>query len=416
MKKYICLILVAFQSSGYAQDTTKVFYTQEIDTLIKQRFIDRYENVFMTKEPTRHMFKLGVGQSSLSPSIYTSQVFLMNHEVGYEYKISKSFSAGVNASLDGSFYFSPSFLGTVSGNVYGRWYYDMKRRIKDGRSANNFSGNFVGIVAEKRLMYLPYKLPVNKTGIEFGMQRRFLNHGRLELAMGAYYQKSKAVTYNQPVFYGETAENPRTINASSDIMIATRSSLSMAFGDWKSTDNGSQCEILKCDQSVTQQWKVMWPSLGIGTKFVQATFGAGYERKLKQSPFSLNAQFVADYYSGSQSYVVNSEYYARRNFETNTSLQLRYYYLQKRKIRTGRGGNNLSGIYIGPQIDYYTSKSRSGSNLESNKHDIGFGLTFGFQKTLFNNFYIDVNASGGWEIFSAKDFRSNLRVGFGFRF
>ncbi len=264
---------------------------------------------------------------------------------------------------------------------------------------------------------MPYKLPITRTGLEFGLQRRFLNHGRLELAIGAYYEKSKAVTYNQRTLYLQTIEeNQITINASSDFMIATRSSLSMAFGDWKSTNNGSKCEILKCDQSVTQQWKVMWPSLGIGTKFAQATVGVGYERKLKQSPFSLNAQFVADYYRGNQSYFAYNEYYARRSFSTNTSFQLRYYYLQKRKIRTGRGGNNLSGIYVGPQVDYYTSKSRYANNLGSNPHDIGIGLTYGYQKTLFNNFYIDANASGGWEIFNTRDFRSNLRIGFGLRF
>jgi hypothetical protein len=45
--------------TSHAQDSIKVSYSQEPDMLVKQRFIDRYENVFMTKVPTRQMFKVG---------------------------------------------------------------------------------------------------------------------------------------------------------------------------------------------------------------------------------------------------------------------------------------------------------------------------------------------------------------------
>lgn len=60
MKKFFFFISFAFFIDiGFAQDTTRIVFSQEADTLVKQRFIDRYENIFMTKVPTRHMLKLG---------------------------------------------------------------------------------------------------------------------------------------------------------------------------------------------------------------------------------------------------------------------------------------------------------------------------------------------------------------------
>lgn len=370
----------------------------------------------MTKIPTRHMLKLGVGQSFLSTDVSSEPIFLMNHEVGYEYKISQAFSAGVNVSLYGQFRFSPTFVGTVSGNLYGRWYYDMKRRIREGKSANNFSGNFFSTVLERHLSYWPYKVPSYRVGAEFGLQRRFLNHGRLELAVGAYYHKSSRATANTASIEFPALDARQIVNGSEDLLIATRSSLSMAFGDWKSTDKGSTCEILKCDQYVRQQWKVMWPNIALGARFSRATIGVGYERKLNDSPFSLNAQLVNDYDDSRQGFIVNQQIYSRRSFQLISSLELRYYYLQKRKIRTGRGGNNLSGIYAGPHVDYILEKSWRKHYAPGKAEHFGFGLTYGFQKTLFDNFYIDVNSAASLDIFNRRDLNVSLRIGFGLRF
>ena len=393
-----CFVLVLCNQSLFAQDTMRVTYSEETDTLIKQRFIDRYENVFMTKVATRHMLKVGVGRNSFKRTFESSE---LSHEIGYEYKIAQAFSVGLNATLDGSFYFNPSFVGTVSLNAYGRWYYDMKRRIKEGRSANNFSGNFIAAVAEKRWRYVPNSLPILRTGLEFGVQRRFLNFGRLEFAVGLSY-----LHYSFP-----NSEGGGDIrNADHDITLSTRSNLGLAFGDWKSSNNISTCEILNCDEIVREQWKVLWPDINIGTRLIQGMIGVGYERKLGKSPLSLNGQIIADYFKSEQTYMDFYPQSARNTLELNPVLQLRYYYLQKRKIRKGRGGNNLSGIYIGPQFEYVHHQNL---NVSWNREHLGNCLTYGYQKTLFGNVFIDVNSAFTWNILDRKETRTTLRLGFG---
>lgn len=61
-KGVLFVLLLLLFPAAHAQDTVSVSYSEETDTLVKQRFLDRYENVFMTKVPTRHMFKIGLSQ------------------------------------------------------------------------------------------------------------------------------------------------------------------------------------------------------------------------------------------------------------------------------------------------------------------------------------------------------------------
>lgn len=71
MKKLSSILFLFFAfESLHAQDSLRITYSQEQDTIVRQRFIDQYENVFMTKIPTRHMLKLSLvfSPNSYSPS------------------------------------------------------------------------------------------------------------------------------------------------------------------------------------------------------------------------------------------------------------------------------------------------------------------------------------------------------------
>lgn len=90
MQKGVLMLLLLFATlQAKAQDTVSISYSEESDTLGKQRFLDRYENVFMTKVPTRHMFKVGLSQ------YYQAKLFALSDDrtinstslhVGYEFK------------------------------------------------------------------------------------------------------------------------------------------------------------------------------------------------------------------------------------------------------------------------------------------------------------------------------------------
>jgi hypothetical protein len=61
MRSFIPLftLLWTVSPATIAQDTTSITFTEETASITEQRFIDRHESFFMTKVPTRKMFKLG---------------------------------------------------------------------------------------------------------------------------------------------------------------------------------------------------------------------------------------------------------------------------------------------------------------------------------------------------------------------
>lgn len=131
-KILLLLISVSIFKASYAQENAPVSFSQEADTLVKQRFIDRYEDVFMTKVPTRHMFKV---------STVGSQIQGTGINFGYEYKVlpSLSLEASIYSQLDRSnlglaqqlLHFNWQQV-SLWANAKARWYYNMDKRIRKG--------------------------------------------------------------------------------------------------------------------------------------------------------------------------------------------------------------------------------------------------------------------------------------------
>lgn len=171
-------LLCCLNATGHSQDSFSTDTTLFAE-IRKQKFIDRYENVFMTKVPTRNMLKVGVNPFMGRYAALRSDQLLMNFAnlmVGYEYKLHNSFSVGINVSGTGGVWRYEGFdWGAVNGvaNVSGqfRWYYDMNHRIKKGLSASNFSGNYIGIVYEHTLERgAGYQVVLPKVGLEYGVK------------------------------------------------------------------------------------------------------------------------------------------------------------------------------------------------------------------------------------------------------
>lgn len=414
-KNVLFLILLFLFKSAFGQDSTQITFTEEPDTLVKQRFIDRYENVFMTKMPSRHMFKLNMSFNPANAQDFNPiDIQHLTYEVGYEYKVLPAFSIGLNVAGTNPYYFDNGrFRGILSGNVQLRWYYDMKKRIREGKNANNFSGNFIGAVVEKRLRYDWEKTTLLSIGIEFGFQRRFLNHGRVEFGVGIFYQQ-----YADGFFEDEGFTTGRNV---SDFIITTRTNLGLAFGDWKRAKRIPLCDIINCERFVGHQLKVLWPKVSIGNRLIKGTMGISYEKKIAKSPVSINLQIFADYRKLTylNSLIIDQTNFFNSSYQIQPSIQIRYYYLQKRNMRRGTGGNNLSGLYAGPYSDY-VSFSDAKFRIKSNKELLGVGFIAGYQKTLLKNAYVDIFGAQSWNILPDGPGRPSLlrsaRIGFGLAF
>ena len=411
MKKYIFIFcLLICYCAAYSQDSTEIKFSEELDTLTRQRFIDRYENVFMTKIPSRYMFKLSL---TFAPNylfaVENNALQTTSYGLGYEYKISPSFSVGSDILVNAGWGGRVGFVGQLDANIYGRWYYDMRRRIKEGINVNNFSGNYIAIVAGRRWGKSEADYQLSTIGAEFGLQRRFLNNGRIEFAIGVSYQNYPKGHQPTELSYG--------VHKAADFAIASRTSMGLAFGDWKRNKNIAICEVLRCDDNVQQQWKFLWPKIYLSSQFIQGTVGLAYERKFGSSPISINGQVTTDYMR-----IVSNGSALRPKIVSNDvqiwpSLQLRYYLDQKQAMRKGKGGQNLSGIYLGPHSDfvYYQSETIFGEGRP--KRHLGFGAVAGFQQTLFKKAYVDLSLNMSYNVLNSqpdvKHLLGSFKTGFG---
>ncbi|MCE7043001.1 hypothetical protein [Dyadobacter sp. CY312] len=409
------IFILLFTNVVLAQDSTQISYSEIQDTLVKQRFIDRYENVFMTKVPTRHMFKVGISQyyQATPFPLYNEMPFTnLSLHLGYEFKFLPAFSIALSGHIPNYGTSAPlryAWSSTVL-DAQLRWFVDMKRRIRKGKSANNFSGNYAALF---------YNLPGTYdyreiVGLKLGLQRRFLNSGFMDFAIALEHE-----------IQGGNS-------------ISTQASFGFAFGDWKKAKSAPICDILFCDENIQEQWKIKLPELTFGYYLNRIRAGVAYERKVKETPFSLNfqldlgvnkgfnyisrknlADFTPEYYPYSYKLTFSKEFFS------SFSIQPRYYFLQKRQQTRGRTSNGLSSFYTGINFEnnFYIGDHGDLSYMRGKaivkQNTLHIGPMIGFQQRVFKNGYIDLNTSYNYkrEFYNDQNsfgFRGNLSVGLAF--
>ncbi|MDR6804998.1 hypothetical protein J2Y45_002694 [Dyadobacter sp. BE34] len=404
----LLMLLVACAIRSFAQDTTSVTFTEENSPVVEQRFIDRYENVFMTKVPTRKMFKLG----------YSSMAYNgIGFSAAFEYKVLPALS--LEATLTsrtnrlGSVITIDRFERQLSGrnmfaSIGSRWYFEMNKRIERQQSANNFSGSYLGIAYERSLAAIQSDRPRQHFSITYGFQSRFLANGFLDFSLGIYYVTPYlslwGVGYIEPP--GFTTRNA---------VIASRSVLGLAFGDWKRNGSGPLCDVLHCDYFVKQHFKIRLPEVNIGLNNQLLRMEVGYERKLGKSPLSVNLSIGNE---------TSHSSYGGYSLPTVGEAQLRWYYLQKRQVRKGKASDNLSGLYAGSRFAYNYDRSVYRDYVTGGRYVYSFwntsaGVLAGYQQRLFNKLYFDatVSYSGGSmqkRVFKVNYAELQAKAGIGF--
>ena len=413
MRKTIIFIvaLLVFKFS-FAQDTTKIVYTQEKDTLAKQHFIDRHELFFMTKVPVNYIIKVDYISSLLRGSGFN---------LAYEYKLLPA------VSLEGGLYYQidRSQKGITLNKILNkqelvdlwlngkvRWYPNMNKRIEKGLNANNFSGAYLALSLEQSLIF-NNKWPRSgkssrRAGLEYGFQSRLSNDGHVDFSVGLFHQQGYDYQDLLEIYDSQRLKLQR-------FKIATQANFGLGIVSFKRRSSPLTCETLICDEEIKDQWKVTFPDISISTKAQWMNAGITYERKLAKSPVSLSAEL--------NSTVYNTELIGDWNTRASAGfgLQARYYYLQKWQIRTGNGGNNFSGPYAGLRSNYSYGFSRYYLNetaITSSTNSFSAGLTTGFQRRLLKKVFADLNLTY-WKSMSAQIKRPGnliLDVGFGFTF
>ncbi|WP_138995034.1 hypothetical protein [Larkinella sp. C7] len=155
------ILLLSGLSSAIAQQTT---YSQE-DSMITTGELKRfYRYITRANVEEKTLFKLGFWPNAGDRDFTGRPSFRigLNADVSVERKLTPSFSVmgGFDFMLrynkydqfavpyynNGTYIDTDRmFRGFVYAKVGTRFYYDMAKRIREGKAANNFSGNYIGI-------------------------------------------------------------------------------------------------------------------------------------------------------------------------------------------------------------------------------------------------------------------------------
>ncbi|MCK6693826.1 MAG: hypothetical protein L6Q97_17230 [Thermoanaerobaculia bacterium] len=410
----ITLLLHAALASAQQTDTVISEIRTEQGMLERQRIVNPYDEVFGIHQPARWLFKWDVAgflpALGFDPDEYDFTDGGLRFDI--EWKPGTAFS--LNASYQLGLYelLSDAKVSTHSFRIEPRWYFGMRKRIQRGRGASNLSGNYLGVeLTEVRKVsdVSPFSLHVEAyrgAMLRFGMQRRLFRHGFFDISYGVGVRKYVISNYNR-------GQN----NVYSEARVAVGFALSQPKPN-VSSQASAYCEVLQCFREERRMFKIDLYNLFriISTDALTGTARIALEQKIGYSPFSVGLEGRLGGYYSEVDGVNGGSIQKRYHGNYGVQLQTRYYYGQKRRIATGKSGNNLSGAYLAWQADWWhgviTSKSQSspGGDIiiqKGKKSQLATGLLWGVQYRLFQRGFIDFNLGGGW----GRNFYGDLSSG-----
>lgn len=188
--------------------------------------------------------------------------------------------------------------------------------------------------------------------------------------------------------------------------------LGLAIGDFTRSSKQPLCDVLKCYENKKQLWKFTWPSIRLAAKEQSVSSSIAFERKILNSSLSMNAQI--DGYFFNRTLTPDLVTNASQKLELWSSLQCRYYFLQKYRLAKHGSGSNLSGLY--GAFSLFNSTERTSINSQNfYLNSFELGPTLGFQQKIFNRGYIDYHFSFSKSINESRNFPRSISGEFSFR-
>ncbi|MEM9824811.1 MAG: hypothetical protein AAF985_27240, partial [Bacteroidota bacterium] len=262
MKNLLLLLCILMSRSALSQeDTTTLSHTQEIGFFEEQQFINAHDFALQTYTETQSLLKLDLTGVILRLPTFSSTVkynIRQDWRLDYERKIGQAFSINTQLQLGYALFDEPEGSNVIGRNrisgglsLQGRWYYNMKRRIKAGQTANNLSGNYLAFRLGHRyaLGQRRYRLNSPSLGLQFGIQRRIFGRGFIDVQFGPQ------LVWNKTTYQRENGATRifdiKTMGFSSSVR------LGIAIGedklDW---DAAQRCDVFRCFSEKRQLLKI----------------------------------------------------------------------------------------------------------------------------------------------------------------
>lgn len=389
--------LLAIQCQLFAQqDTSYQTIRQESGEYTAPIIETPSDRLFRTQTPGKWMFKMNLAQTFLFGD--------NDPQIGVEYKISPAFSVGAYYGMrlgrqDGSGWLYPLSLA-----VEGRWYHDMKKRISAGRSANNFGGRYVAL--EAGIVNTPGTAEPwseKRTALRYGLQQRFMRNGYFDVSIGA------GITDRSPILRSSTFSIDHRVSVGLAAFLP-RVKTAPAKNDL--------CEVLHCRDEQYRMLKInifdafsFW-STGDNYNLVLRP-NIAFEHKIGRSPFSVELDLGASYDRGNYSSFSGIRF---ASAYWNATGEVKWYYNMRKRILDGRSGNNLSGAFIGLQLDR-NNLIKSAVSYSSDRPDIfnfnvvtgdywSGNLVWGIQQRVLDRGFIQFKIGAG-STFGGHDYLYN---------
>lgn len=327
------------------------------------QYLNPWEYAFMMHEETKWVFKAFLDGSDNNGGL----------KIGFETKLMRSFSINIDGGMKAMNYIHPDrdFI-TNAGSYFltldVRWYYRQKKRIRDKNLSANLSDNYISI--GYRFSHLDhYSINVQQVYTRWGLQRRFLNNGIVDLGFefAAFLDKD----YNM-------------------YQLGNYLNIGLVYAkDKYKLDREKLCPVLRCYAADSYVFKTNFANfinlfLGENAFRLQFRPEIAFEKKIDQSPFSINTQLGAYlFYSG-----ISSLSYKQFSCRIDALIEGRWYYNLKRRIRKGRTGNGLSANYIalGGLMTYGTTAYGPREEFRKYLH-----LVTGWQRLFGEHLYFDLS-------------------------
>lgn len=416
---YLLFLMIIIPAISLAQSEQNIQTRTEEAHFEKQQFIPIKDCFACIQGDVKRAFKFSYGNLFLPNENLTDftndPIFISpSYILEFEQKITTAFSLNTKLEWQNLIKDSPTVEGEiwvdnelryeylVNGfdnyvlSLEPRWYMRKKQAIANGQSGDNLNGLYLGLNLSMNWWNSGKYIPPSDAGIinarsftrkgttqyavlNMGWQQRFRDNGFVNFRLGTGVSKTTQNLNNIPSALRDLLEWPEVKKWKTLLYYQVSWG---AILEKKTNLPENSPKFWEYHEEEKDMWKIDLYNLfqGLNQKSGFGRVNVAYERKILNSPFSLE--------SGLQ-------YHYRSDFESNDfSSQLvfqvepRYYFLLNKHIRRGKAANNLSSIYFGLLTEWHlgeTSMIRNGDNLF---HDFSFGI----QQRLFNHLFVDLRA------------------------
>ena len=189
---FTCCLLLSFNTFYIiAQNKNeKMEYAEQTTDTTESKLERRYNYLIRSHVEEKLLLKIGLDNLNYTKidGLYDKIGFL--YKISLEKKINPSWSFEIESGLRWSYLYTPSvkvsFLTIDYLKLGTRYYYNLQHKIAKGKSANNFSSDYITLHANMGNVFVPRG---NGTGIfaGYGIQRRIGRKGYIDVSFGPLY-------------------------------------------------------------------------------------------------------------------------------------------------------------------------------------------------------------------------------------